>query len=526
MRLTEKRWPGWCVSFGYLGLVSLGLAQPLFGTVGLFRREFQMELTDVLAIVLVFQFATTAALIVLRCMLRKPGLQKSLDILILIGTTLSVIRLFQLQYLVTEGMTTEVKLLILCTLLAASLIAVIFLRRYMLIAAAYYGLASPVFGVFFVYSMLIHPLPLNLGGEPARPDSDKPAIMLVVMDEFALSMIETQRKQIDGDSFPNFARLASRSIWYANAITNHPTSSISFPSFLTSKYDYGYDPTFADNLEKLPAKNLFSAAQDAGYSINIYSDYFGCAGRNYFCESYLSGRKSGLLFRTFLKFIEEFGPDFMVDRFFPGIHGSRILHQHKKWMYATRTAKPGEFYMIHLMTSHAPYVFNEDGSFRHSRDLRIAPGVNFERAVSNYRAQLQFLDRTVADFLNAYDSRPDGNPLLVLIVSDHGNCWTKSCPGRVQPALIRSVMPSLSGVPAFLMMPGQPPRIDRDDFQLVDISPTILTAVGLDRSGLGPDIDGVSRLTASPPDRRRPFYLTIDTPPVAIPLPNNIVKVE
>lgn len=526
MSLPDKSPPAWRMPFAYLGLVSLGLAQPLFGTVGLFRREFQMELFDVLAIVLFFQFAVTGILILLRWILKKPGLQKALDILIIIGATLTVIRQVQLHYLKTEGMTNDVKLLILGALLAVALVAVVFIRRYMLTAAAYYGLASPVFGIFFVFTMLTHPLPLNLGGEPDQPKTDKPAVMLVIMDELALPLLETDNREIDAATYPNFAKLAARATWYPNAITNHPTSSISFPSFLTSKYDYGYDPAFADNLEKLPAKNMFSIFQNAGYSVHVYSDYFGCAGQHYFCESYLSGRESHFLLKTFLKFVEEFGPDFIVDWFFPGIHGHRVLHQHEKWMQATATARPGEIYMVHLMASHAPYVFNEDGSFRHSRDLRMAVGVNFERALVNYRAQLKFFDGVVGDFLAAYDSRPADNPLMVLIVSDHGNCWSQACPGRVQPGRIRTVMPSLTGVPAFLMVPGQPARIDRDDFQLIDIPPTLLAAVGLDQAALGDEVDGAPRLTTPPPARKRLFYLTLDKPPVEIPLPNDVVKVE
>ena len=113
-----------------------------------------------------------------------------------------------------------------------------------------------------------------------------------------------------------------------------------------------------------------------------------------------------------------------------------------------------------------------------------------------------------------------------MFVSDHGNCWTNACPGRVQPAKIKTVMPSLTGIPAFLMVPGQTPRTDNHDFQLIDLSPTLLNALNIDTSLLGADIDGVARLNSPPKERSRAFFLSIDTKPLHIPIPNRAVEVE
>ena len=87
-------------------------------------------------------------------------------------------------------------------------------------------------------------------------------------------------------------------------------------------------------------------------------------------------------------------------------------------------------------------------------------------------------------------------------------------------------MPSLTSIPTFLMVPGQTPRTDNDDFQLIDLAPTLLSTLNIDVSLLGADIDGVTRFNSPPKERSRAFFLSIDTKPLHIPIPNRAVEVE
>lgn len=516
----------WQMSFVYFGLISLGLSQPIFNNIDLFRREFQMNIMDVVFIVIFFQYGITGFLLFMRKALRKSTLQGALDFTIAIGAILTFIRQIQLHHLKTEGMSSNDKVLLIFGLLAIAILAVVLFRTFLIIAAEYAGWVSPIFGIIFAYNMINHPLPLNRGGVEGVPTTDKPAVLLVVMDEFALPVIMNETGQINAKIFPNFSAIASQSIWYKNAITNYPTSSFSFPSFLTSKYDFGYDISMINNLEKLPSPNIFKVLSQHGYSIKVYTDYFGCAGLEYSCDSYLNGKDDYFLLKTFLKFVEEFGPDFLVDRFFPGIHGARIKHETQELLESARNIKPGNFQMLHMMASHAPYVLNADGSNRRSKGLRMAAGVDFELALKNYKEQLLYLDSVMGEFLKIYKARSPDMPLITMFISDHGNCWTNACPGRVQPAQIKTIMPSLTSIPAFLMVPERSPRVDIDDFQLVDLFPTLLESLDIDGSLLGAEIDGASRLTAPPKDRSRNFFLSINTKPLHIPIPNEAVNVE
>jgi hypothetical protein len=522
IQLTHK----WQMTLVYFGLVSLGLSQPIFNNIELFRREFQMNAMDVVAIVIIFQYAITGFLLLIRKILNRIFLQQGFDFLIVIGAVISFIRQVQLHHLKTEGMPSNDKIFLVVGLLVIAIIAVVLFRRFLILAAEYAGWISPIFGIVFVYNLMNHPLPLNRGGDEDMPTTDKPAVLLVIMDEFALSMILNKAGQINANRFPNFSKMKSQSIWYKNAITNYPTSSFSFPSFLTSKINFNYNLSMVNDLETLPPNNIFKVLNQNGYSIKIYTDYFGCAGRTFFCDSYLNGSDPQFFLKTFFKFVEEFGPDFLVDRIFPSIHGAQLKHQTQELLEAARNLKPGNFHMLHMMTSHAPYVLSPDGRNRHSKNLRMAPGVDFNLALENYESQLLYLDSVIGDFLDIYEARSPDLPLIAMFVSDHGNCWTNACPGRVQPAKIKTVMPSLTGIPAFLMVPGQTPRTDNHDFQLIDLSPTLLNALNIDTSLLGADIDGVARLNSPPKERSRAFFLSIDTKPLHIPIPNRAVEVE
>ncbi len=65
---------------------------------------------------------------------------------------------------------------------------------------------------------------------------------------------------------------------------------------------------------------------------------------------------------------------------------------------------------------------------------------------------------------------------------------------------------------------GIAPRIDDDDFQLVDLLPTLLEAIGLPIPN-ELTVDGAPRLNSPPPPRRRHYYLMPGNAPVSLKLP-------
>ena len=135
IQLTHK----WQMALVYFGLVSLGLSQPIFNNIELFRREFQMNAMDVVAIVIIFQYAITGFLLLIRKILNRPFLQQGFDFFIVIGAILTFIRQVQLHHLKTEGMSSNDKIFLVVGLLVLAIIAVVLFRRFFILAAEYAG---------------------------------------------------------------------------------------------------------------------------------------------------------------------------------------------------------------------------------------------------------------------------------------------------------------------------------------------------------------------------------------------------
>ena len=151
----------------------------------------------------------------------------------------------------------------------------------------------------------------------------------------------------------------------------------------------------------------------------------------------------------------------------------------------------------------------------------MAPGADFRQSLENYRQQLRFTDRELGRFLDVIEDSGLIDKGVIMVTSDHGNCWSRDCPGRVYPSAIRVIEPTLLRIPTFLIAPGVPHRIDDGGFQLVDLLPTVLEAAGMPPLT---GIDGRSALHAVPAGRRRLFYLKINQEPHEIGVPAKAVE--
>ncbi len=502
----------------YLAMVSFGLAEPLFNVVTLFRREFLIGTFDAVLIVLVFQYALTLVLLGLRRAARRRV--EAFDFLVFAAAGLSVMRQLQQTVFQTEFLGGSAKLGMILLMVGGTVLLVGLFRRAIGQYAVFLGVLAPLFGLYFIYAMAQHPL-LPEAGTPApvpKPDAGPPVFM-VVFDELSLPVLLDSKGGIDGRRFPNFKALAADSVWYRQAMANHPGTNFSIPSMLTGTYRPGpVTGTFADDMETLPPGALTNRLQNMGYRVVMASDTFGCAEKTFRCPKYLDGASPGFLGRVLSKFLQEFGPDYLVDRWAPFLHGGLLESQHDRLARLGAGGRPGTFYMIHLLASHAPYVFDADGGYLRSPDLRMVSGANFPRALANYRAQLGFMDRAIGRFTRALKESGLYDRAVIMVGSDHGNCWTPACPGRVYPGRIKVLEPDLPRVPVLIRAPGLAPRVDDGDFQLVDVMPTLLQALGRPVRD-SQNLDGRPALLPGLPARPRLFFIGPNRPPLDIGLP-------
>ncbi len=498
----------------YLAMVSLGLSQPLFSTIALFRREFQIDFVDTVLIVVCFRYAVSAFLWVIRLALGRWG--RPFDLLVYAGVALSLVRQFQQILISTEAMAAAGKMGLLLTMAAVAITAVFLCRRLIDKFGIYLGLVVPVFGLHFIYVIAVHPLPLGTAAEP--PAKEGPPVFLVILDELSLNMIIDKNGDIDEKLFPNFRAFALDSVWYRQAIANHPGTIASLPSLLTGAYRPGNLPrTFAEDVESLPPESLPRRLMAQGYRVVMATDTFGCRGRDFKCLKYLDGGEAAFLWRVFSKFAQEFGPDYLVDRWLPFLHGGLLTYQHELLEHLGAEGRPGTLYLLHLFSSHAPYIFAADGKYLHSPHLRMVSGADFKGALVNYRQQLRYADRAFGRFVAALKRSGLYDRAVIAVTSDHGNCWNPDCPGRVYPQKITVIEPDLPRVPMFLRAPGLEPRIEDGDFQLIDLMPTVMDVLGLPMDET--TIDGRSAVGSGLPARPRLFFLDTERSPVDIGLP-------
>lgn len=508
-------------AFVYLGLVSFGLAQPLFNTVELFRREFQMDVVDLVLIVLCFQFAVTGMLVAGRWAMRRWG--KYLDYLVYFAAAVSLLRQIQLNYVHTESMSRTEKMALALAILAAAAVAIALFRRFLDRFVYYAGMMSPVFGLFFLYVMVTQPYPVDAAelarvGAESSPASAAPVI-LVVMDEFSLTLLLDDSGDIDGRRYPAFRRLAHDSVWFRQAMSNYPGTSQSFPSFLEGTYRVDDKAAkIPDDIEAVSPSSLPGTLKAHGYRVAVATNALGCGGRAFECRRYLSGSSNAFLWRVFAKFVQEFGPDYLVDQYLPWLHGGMLHFENENLVMLGRGAKPGQMYLVHLMTSHAPYVLNENGGYAFTPHLRLAKGSNFSGAFAAYRRQLRYQDKVLGRFLDSLQASGLYDTAVIAVTADYGNCWSRDCPGRVNPAQIQILEPSLPRVPMFLRAPGVAPRIDDGDSQLVDLAPTLLDAA---KVPYPPEatFDGRSALRGIDAARPRLFFLVPGANAIDIGLP-------
>jgi choline-sulfatase len=115
------------------------------------------------------------------------------------------------------------------------------------------------------------------------------------------------------------------------------------------------------------------------------------------------------------------------------------------------------------------------------------------RAIAAYMGSVSFLDHNVGQVLAALERSGLGDSTRVLYGSDHGEnlgargLWAKS-----------TLYEDSAGIPLILSGPGVPEgRVITDPVSLVDVFPTVLDCVGIEREGPDTNLPGASLLAGA-----------------------------
>src|SRR5207247_10965693 len=109
------------------------------------------------------------------------------------------------------------------------------------------------FLVLFLLSPIASRLPLA-GADVAHAavKSPRASAVLITFDELPVNSLLDSRGRVDADRFPNFARLAHGSTWFANTSTVAEGTTHAVPAILTGRYPRaGELPVYTDHRQNL-----------------------------------------------------------------------------------------------------------------------------------------------------------------------------------------------------------------------------------------------------------------------------------
>ncbi|MBS0209658.1 MAG: sulfatase [Planctomycetes bacterium] len=330
------------------------------------------------------------------------------------------------------------------------------------------------------------------------PAAETPNVVLIVSDD----------QGSDDYSFlghphirtPRLDRLASESLTFRNAYSPCSLCRPSLVTMLTGLYPHQHAITSND--PPLPGDKKRNAEKDPTFLAQrqqMIAKLDACAT--------LPGLLGKLNYASFQtgKWWEG---DFRRGRFTAGMslggrHGDAGLDIGRKTMQpmydfidASVAARQPFFLWYAPMLPHTPH---DPPAELLAKYLPLAPN----EAVAKYWANVERFDTTCGELLDFLDQRKLSDNTLVIYVTDNG--WIQS--PTVNKYAARSKQSQYDGglrTPLMLRWPGHIKPAKSDQRVLtIDIAPTVLKIVGLDRM---PTMQGVDLLDASARDERRTIY--------------------
>jgi hypothetical protein len=409
------------------------------------------------------------------------------------------------------------------------------LRRYLTVLAV-----APV--LFLVGFLVLGPARSLRGAAPAMDGvsvkSPAPIVMLQ-LDEFALGSILTPTGAIDGERFPNFARLAERSTWYPNATTNANDTEHALPSILTGTYPRDGKVPPAPTVGEYP-RNLFTLLSHS-HELKV-GEWITSLCPAQSCDRYtVFDHPKHFVVDTALVYLHVVIPDRLAELlpalghqwagYFadPKVAEQRIrklpapltavgrrllnwladdefstLDRFERFKESIGPSRRPTLSFAHIDLPHVTWRLLPDTS---AYDRRESPGLSngdlkwsassplLNAGLQRCVMQVKATDHLVGELIDQLDATHQWDRSLVVVLADHGFVFA---PQRLTRDVV-GVEDQILPVPLFVKVPHQSSGgIDRRNAELIDVLPTILDVFDVDAPGR---MDGAS-LVAPDPHRR------------------------
>ena len=268
---------------------------------------------------------------------------------------------------------------------------------------------------------------------------------------------------------PNLDALATRGARFEWAISASPTTRRAIPALMGSRY-----PSTMAFVEGGPKKVWPPHLQrGAHWMIGQSFSRAGYQTAAVLCCTTLFDRRMGVTAG-----IDDV--DASAARLRRKYHGDHLVERLDVWLEQRRDPDRPFFLWIHFLDAHNPYK-------------RLPGSPNFGgREIDRYDSEIWYVDDKIGQMLAALEREGLAGETIVAVTSDHGDEFMEHG-NRFHG---RSLYNELVRVPLIVAVPGAGPQVIGEPVSMVDIAPTLLDLVGLDRPAglngrsLGPAIAG------------------------------------
>ena len=321
----------------------------------------------------------------------------------------------------------------------------------------------------------------------AANEHPRAPIVLIAFDELPLNSLLDAHGRIDARRFPNFARLAGGSTWFARATTVAEGTTHAVPAILTGRFPQaGELPVYADHRQ-----NLFTLL-GGGTELHVVDEETHlcppklCPG----LEGSVGSRAETLAEDTGVVYLHELLPRDLTGGI-PSIENGwdnflRDASAHHDpgrinagFLASLRPEPRAGLWYLHVMLPHSPWAYLPSGE-RYS--VRAAPGwgpdevwTRNQAAVDQYwqrhLLQLGYADRVLGRLLARLHATGLYGRALLVVTADHGVSFRA---GQKRRPLSKANLQDIAYVPLFVKEPGQERgRIVRASARTIDILPTL-----------------------------------------------------
>ncbi len=307
-----------------------------------------------------------------------------------------------------------------------------------------------------------------------------PPVFILILDEFTRPAILDSNGNIDASRFPHFAELAQHSTWFNNATANAEYTTRSIPVIVTGNFPHGNDASetaYPDNLFRLLAPE---------YDVTIHEVVTRfCDSPEYSCPDASRVQQRGHLLKAVARlYLLRIAPNSAVMT----LQADDLrTEQHRFQQFLGEIGSPvgakPPLQFMHLELPHAPYLLRPDGAIHAESPGGFDPTFAGDTKLlqhlrDNYEMQVQYVDGELGRFLEKLKQAGLYDGALIVVTSDHGVSWKPEAPGRVLSAASAEM---IFPVPLFIKLPGQNEgNISTQDAQLIDLTPTIAAAAGIE----------------------------------------------